>query len=61
MGRQAQTRRAALLQLIRSANARGHRCANDGREILLSTSTPPDAVRVPTTPPSQTPGRRLTE
>lgn len=63
MGRQAQTRRAALLQLIRSANARGYRyCANDGREILLSSiSTPRYAVRVPTTPPFQTPALRLAE
>lgn len=63
MGRQAPTRRAALLQLIRSANARGYRyCANDGRELLLSSiSTPRDVVRVPTAPPSQTPTLRLAE
>jgi hypothetical protein len=63
MSRQSQTRRAALLQMIKAANARGNRyCANDGREIPLSSiSTPRDSIKVPTAPPSQTQAPRLTE
>lgn len=63
IGRQANTRRAALKQLIRSANARGYRyCANDGREIPISSiSKPRDMFRVPTILPSQRPAPRLEE
>jgi hypothetical protein len=63
LSRQSQTRRSALLQLIKAANSRANRyCANDGREIPLSAiATPPGSVRVPTAPPSRTPERRLTE
>ena len=63
MSRQSQNRRSALLQLIRAANARGNRyCANDGREIPISSiSTPRDSLKVPTAPPSRIPAPRLTE
>ncbi|MGH7620403.1 MAG: hypothetical protein ACREPM_24565 [Gemmatimonadaceae bacterium] len=63
MSRQADTRRAALLRLIKEANARGNRyCANDGRETPISTiATPRDIIKVPTPPPSQTQAPRLAE
>jgi len=63
MGKQSDTRRAALLQLIKTANSRGQRyCANDGREIPLSSlATPRESLRVSTSPPAQTPAPRLGE
>jgi hypothetical protein len=63
LARQGPTRRAALLQLIRSANSRGYRyCANDGREVLISSiSTPRDGFIVPTAPPFRKPEPRLVE
>jgi hypothetical protein len=63
MSRGTETRRSALLKLIREANARGNRyCANDGREIPLSAiATPRGTVRVPTSPPSRTQEPRLGE
>ena len=63
MSRQLNTHRDGLLRLIRAANARDCRyCANNGREIPLSSiATPPGVLRVPITPPFRRPEQRLGE